>query len=984
MRRAGRELAEWRDFDGAVAPRSVRSRRRAARACSRACTDWRRSPTSPTSTRDPLYVDTVPVRELSHDIEHRRASAWRSRRVGSARHRAGAEQERQARPPWPRARRTDRGPRAMWCGPRYEALMSELRRVPARRRLRPGGAAARRASRGVVDGYEALKQRAGALDFVDLLLRARDLLADHPRVRRRSRRASRTSSSTSSRTPIRCRPRFSCCWPRTIRRRATGVASRPCPASCSSSATRSRRSTASGGPTWRPIGKCASCCEARGAQRAFLHTSFRAAPAIQRIGERRVRAADDRRPRDAAGRSTWRCRRIASDAADQPSVVALPVPEPYGQRRVAGYAIEKSLPDARRRVRPLAARRRANGRSPSGRCATSCRYAVPIEPRHVCILFRRFLQFRRGRHARRTSTPSRRAAFRTCWSAASRFTIAKRSRRSARRSPRSSGRTTSCRCLRRCAARCSRSTTRRCSSIAIVHTGVPSVPRAATSVARRSVSAGRRRACACCGSCTAGATTGRWPTRSRGCSNATRAHVGFVLRPAGEQALANVLHVAELARQYEVERRHVVPRVRRRAREQADGGQAAEAPILEEGSDGVRLMTVHKAKGLEFPVVILADMTAKLRNERADRSIDRAQQRVLSAARSLDADRARRPTRPLEVARDEAEGVRVAYVAATRARDLLVVPAVGDVPWDGGWTGPLNGADVPESPARGGRPNDLRGARLQEGFGLADDRTTRPATPLTVCPGEHGFAGADRTVFGGLVGSACARAWRRAVDRHPAGTLIMKDVPAVGGRRRAARSTRSGARHARSRSPEVRDRRCRCERRRNGPLRRRRRPQLESRPASPTCQKRGGIVRTARAVRRAAPRPDAATPTDRERGLGRRWWTRAVECVPAVVRFGELVHAMLAAVPLDAERSTIEALADVQGRILSAPDEEVAAAVDIVRAGARARADRPRACCRAARIRAVVRRRSRTAARRCACRGHRGPRVRGARPVDGG
>ena len=36
------------------------------------------------------------------------------------------------------------------------------------------------------------------------------------------------------------------------------------------------------------------------------------------------------------------------------------------------------------------------------------------------------------------------------------------------------------------------------------------------------------------------------------CSNATRAHVGFVLRPAGEQALANVLHVAELARQYEV------------------------------------------------------------------------------------------------------------------------------------------------------------------------------------------------------------------------------------------------------------------------------------------------------------------------------------------------------------------------------------------------------------------------------------------------
>ena len=52
----------------------------------------------------------------------------------------------------------------------------------------------------------------------------------------------------------------------------------------------------------------------------------------------------------------------------------------------------------------------------------------------------------------------------------------------------------------------------------------------------------------------------------------TRAHVGFVLRPAGEQALANVLHVAELARQYQVDWRHLVPRVRRRA---ARGGRRA-------------------------------------------------------------------------------------------------------------------------------------------------------------------------------------------------------------------------------------------------------------------------------------------------------------------------------------------------------------------------------------------------------------------------
>ena len=33
-----------------------------------------------------------------------------------------------------------------------------------------------------------------------------------------------------------------------------------------------------------------------------------------------------------------------------------------------------------------------------------------------------------------------------------------------------------------------------------------------------------------------------------------------------------------------------------------------------------------------------------------------------------------------EVARDAAEGMRLAYVAATRARDVLVVPAIGDGP----------------------------------------------------------------------------------------------------------------------------------------------------------------------------------------------------------------------------------------------------------------------------------------------------------------
>src|SRR5207247_1606270 len=148
---------------------------------------------------------------------------------------------------------------------------------------------------------------------------------------------------------------------------------------------------------------------------------------------------------------------------------------------------------------------------------------------------------------------------------------------------------------------------------------------------------------------------------------ATRAYAGFALRPSGEQALANVLHIAEMARRYEESGGISFRGFIERLREDAGNGVAGEAPILEEGSDGIRIMTVHKAKGLEFPVVILADITAKLTHAQASRYVDA--ERGLCALRIsgwspvdlIDHEAE-------EIARDEAEGVRIAYVAATRAR----------------------------------------------------------------------------------------------------------------------------------------------------------------------------------------------------------------------------------------------------------------------------------------------------------------------------
>ena len=111
-------------------------------------------------------------------------------------------------------------------------------------------------------------------------------------------------------------------------------------------------------------------------------------------------------------------------------------------------------------------------------------------------------------------------------------------------------------------------------------------------------------------------------------------------------------------------------------RQAEEGARVTETPVPEGDEDAVRIMTVHAAKGLEFPVVVLTALNTQNSSRMKPVLFDRDARAVEISVGSGDR-KFETPGYEALAARekelDDDERVRLLYVAATRARDHLVL-----------------------------------------------------------------------------------------------------------------------------------------------------------------------------------------------------------------------------------------------------------------------------------------------------------------------
>jgi len=747
------------------------------------------------------------------------------------------------------------------------------------------------ALRTAIADYELLKVKAGRLDFLDLLIKARDLVRDHADVREdlQKRFTHFFVDEFQDTDPLQAEILLLLAAddPREINWRAA----RPIPGKLflvgdpKQSIYRFRRADVA---LYEEVKKHLL---STGAELLHLTKSFRAPPSIQRFVNDAFAPAMTA-DADAGEAAYVPLQEARAEISGRPTIIALPVPEPYSNfGRIADWRINDSLPVAVGAFVDWLI-------TASGWTVEEDGEAVPIRPRHIALLFRRFRSFRtditrpyiRALEARRI--PHLLVGGRSFYDREE--VLALRNALTAIEWPEDELKVfatlrgplfaLSDEALLAYRQRVGSDNTLTWRHLNPMHpadratlSGASVEVVDALDVLRRLHLGRNHRPIA---------QTITMLLQS------VRAHAGIALWPNGEQALANCQRLIDMARSFERDAssfRGFVEHIE----EQAEHGHADEAPIVEEGTEGVRVMTVYKAKGLEFPIVILADPTYNASRDTPSRHVDAARHlwvEPLCGAAPIEL----REASSLELRRDQAEAIRVAYVAATRASDLLIAPVCSDEPIDG-WFKVLNPLLYPADDARRtsapapGCPAFGEDSVLSRGP-KGKMPAARPVRPGLHAP-ENGGAPVvwwDPAILTLEVEELAPLRHQRLLEADPDGAAAQASEQQYA----AWKAERAALRASASR------------------------PSLSVETVTAFARKNTALADESTVEGTTS----AEEPVEIER-LPRGEVKR-----PGGRRFGALVHAMLGSIDLDASPDAIQAAASIQGRLVAATEEEKRAA----------------------------------------------------------